>query len=120
MLKKAFEKLSIMVEVDNTAGLSDAVHAKHGRTNVYGPEACLGSDHWTYGGPARTIVLYNEVLNWHIAELGNLPNESGSNCISHISLVCVGLYYNTFMNTWRVLRMVLLRIIRVKPVCHIS
>ena len=123
MLEESHEEAAIVNEVNDAAGLTDAVHAKHGPSDICSLDACLGRHHGANCGSAHGIVADHEILDGHSCWLSlssHSSDDARANHISHVPLVCVGFQHDTVVNLRSMRRLMLLLVIGVKAMCHVS
>jgi hypothetical protein len=114
------EELLVMVKVQDPTSLPNAVHPKHGCSNVHSLDTSFCRDHGAYGRPTGRIVLDHEVLDRHIAHRRQLSDQSSSNAVCHISLISVCLYDYSVMNLGCMLWVMFLTVVWMQAVSHIS
>ena len=118
--EERFKEPFLVEQVDHATRLPDRVHGQHRCTNVDSLYSSLCGHHGPDSRPARLIVSHNELLKRHASFFGEHFENRGTDGVSHISLVGVDLQDYALVDSWLVIRMKLLRVIRVHPMGHVS
>lgn len=114
------EESPVVDEINYSAGLSDAVHAQHGCSNICSLYSCLCSHHRADSWATSGIILDDEVLHGYLGLESNSSHKSSWNSVCHVPLIGVSLENNTLVDFRGVLRLMLLLIVGVKTMSHVS
>ena len=120
MGEEGVKEALVVEQVNDPTGLSDAVHAEHWRPDVHSLKASLGRHHGADGGPTSRVILHHEVLDGDVGKFGKLTDYGCSNRIRHVPLIRICFNDYPLMDLRGMLRMMLLRVVRVHPMCHVG
>lgn len=108
------------MQVYNTAGLADAVHAEHWGADVDALDARVGSDQGTNRAAAERVVSHDKLLNRDSAPVSDRFEDRLANGVGSIAEVSVDLDHDSLVDAGHMLTVMLASKVGVHCVGHIG
>jgi hypothetical protein len=112
-----------MQEVYYTTSLTNAVHSKHRSAYIYSLKASFCSHHGSNRWATCWVILHNEILYRYssilVRKFRNLSYNRRADAVRHVSLVCISFNDYSFMNSWSMLWMMFLWVVRMHAMRHV-
>ena len=118
-LKELPKQIPIVLRIYNPTSLPNRVHTQLSPTNINCLRIDLTRHVGTNSRSTRGVIPHNKFLNRHTSFLGKKSEYTPRNTISLVPLVEVCLDHNPVVEFWRVLGLMLVRVVWVDSVGHI-
>eukprot|EP00960_Hanusia_phi_P051319 760722-Hanusia_phi.AAC.2 len=119
VLKERAEQLDAVLDVVDSDGFPDAVHAQGRDPNINSADAGACRHDWSDGAAAWAIVAHNELLHIDAGTPCELPDDKPSGDTRGIPLVGVRLDHSPLVEQGPVIRLVLAGVVWVHGVGHV-